>query len=150
MKRILVATDGSASAAEAVAFGVELAAEQEAELIFVHVVPRLDIVPVTGVGGLGAAFPHKPTEHDHVLLEDAAAVAAEHELAPTTVLLRGETVDDLVAYADSHDVDLVVVGSRGRGALAGALLGSVSRGVLGASGRPVLVVRPAAVPALAS
>ena len=44
MKRILVATDGSPSSTEAVAFGVELAAEHVAELIFVHVVPRLDVV----------------------------------------------------------------------------------------------------------
>jgi nucleotide-binding universal stress UspA family protein len=44
-----------------------------------------------------------------------------------------------VAYADSREVDMIVVGSRGRGAIASALLGSVSRGVLRASKRPVLV-----------
>ena len=65
MKRILVATDGSPSSTEAVAFGVELATEHEAELIFVHVVPTLDIVPATGFGGISGAFPHEPSEHDH-------------------------------------------------------------------------------------
>ncbi len=48
MKRIMVATDGSRSSTEAVAFGIELAAEQRAELIFVHVVPFMDVVPATG------------------------------------------------------------------------------------------------------
>ena len=48
MKRILVATDGSPSAMEAVAFGVELAAEHASELMFVHVVPLVDVVPATG------------------------------------------------------------------------------------------------------
>ena len=57
------------------------------------------------------------------------------------MLLRGDTVDEIVAFADSHDVDLIVVGSRGRGAISGALLGSVSRGILGESKRPVLIVR---------
>ena len=150
MKRILVATDGSPSSAEAVAFGSELAVEQEAELIFVHVVPAVDVVPVTGFGGMGGAFQHEPSGYDHALLEDAAAVAGEHDIVSTTALLRGDTVDETVAYADSHDVDLIVVGSRGHGGLAGALLGSVSRGILGESKRPVLIVRAAAVAALAA
>ena len=150
MKRILVATDGSPSSAEAVAFGSELAVEQEAELIFVHVVPAFDVVPVTGFGGMGGALPHEPCGYDHALLEEAVAVAGEHDIVSTTALLRGDTVDEIVAYADSHDVDLIVVGSRGHGGLASALLGSVSRGILGESRRPVLIVRAAAVAALAA
>jgi len=149
MKRILVATDGSPSSAEAVAFGVELAAEHAAELIFVHVVPTLDVVPPSGFGGIGGAFAHEVSELDRTLLDEAAAVAAEHEISSTTAMLRGDTVDEIVAYADSHDVDLIVVGSRGHGTIAGALLGSVSRGVLDESKRPVLIVRAAPVAALA-
>ena len=140
MNKILVATDGSESAAEAVEFGIELAAENEAELILVHVVPALDIVPVSGFG-IGGAFPHEPSLEDHALLERAAAVAEAYGIFPTTVLLAGDTVDEIVAYADSHNVDLIVIGSRGHGAIANALLGSVSRGVLAESKRPVMVVR---------
>lgn len=152
MKRILVATDGSPPSSEAVAFGVELAAEHEAKLIFVHVLPTLDVVPATGIGGafpreISDAFPREPSEHNHLLLEEAAAVAAEHAVLSTTAMLRGDTVDELVAYADSHDVDLIVVGSRGHGTIASALLGSVSRGVLAESKRPVLIVRAAPVAA---
>ena len=149
MKRILVATDGSPSSTEAVAFGVELASEHQAELIFVHVVPTMDVVPVVGLGAIGGAFPHEVSEHDRTLLDEAAAVAAEHEIVSTTAILRGDTVDEIVAYADSCDVDLIVVGSRGHGAIASALLGSVSRGVLAESKRPVLIVRAAPVAALA-
>ena len=145
MKRILVTTDGSPSSTEAVAFGVELAAEHSAELIFVHVVPTIDVVPAAGLGGYGGAFQHELSEHDHLVLEEAAAVASEYEVSSTTVMLRGDTVDEIVAYADSHDVDLIVVGSRGHGTIAGALLGSVSRGVLGETKRPVLIVRASAV-----
>jgi nucleotide-binding universal stress UspA family protein len=147
MNKILVATDGSPSSTEAVAFGVELAVEHEAELIFVHVVPALDVVPAIGFGAIGGAFPHELSEHDRTLLDEAAAVAAEHETASTTALLRGNTVDEIVAYADSQDVDLTVVGTRGHGTIASTLLGSVSRGVLAESKRPVLIVRAASVAA---
>jgi nucleotide-binding universal stress UspA family protein len=143
MKRILVATDGSVSAAEAVEFGVELAADHTAELVFVHVVPAIDVVPATM--WIGGAFPHEPSAEDRAVLEDAAAIAADHGVPSTTALLTGDPVDEIVAYADSHDVDLTVVGSRGHGAFVGALLGSVSRGILSESKRPVLVVRAAAV-----
>jgi nucleotide-binding universal stress UspA family protein len=143
MNKILVATDGSDSAAQAVEFGIELALEHQAELIFVHVVPALDVVPVSGFG-IGGAFPHEPSPEDQRMLDDAAARAEEHDVVPTTVLLAGDTVDEIVAYADSHDVDLIVVGSRGHGAIANALLGSVSRGVLAESKRPVMVVRAGA------
>jgi nucleotide-binding universal stress UspA family protein len=140
MNKILVATDGSDSAAEATEFGIELAAEHGAELILVHVVPALDIVPAMGFG-VGGAFPHEPSIEDRALLEDAAAIAEEHDVHSTTVLLAGDTVDEIVAFADSHDVDLIVVGSRGHGTIANALLGSVSRGVLAESKRPVMIVR---------
>ena len=140
MHKILVATDGSDSAAEAVEFGIELGAEHKAELILTHVVPALDLVPRSGFG-VSSAFPHEPSIEERALLEDAAAVAEEHDVRATTVLLTGNTVDEIVGYADSHNVDLIVVGSRGHGTIANALLGSVSRGILAESKRPVLVVR---------
>lgn len=143
MKRVLVATDGSVSSTEAVQFGVELAAENDAELIFVHVVPAFDVVPSTGFG-LTGAFPHEPTKVDRQLLDDAAAVAIEHGVVSTTALLRGDTVDEIVRYADTHDADVIVVGSRGRSAVSATLLGSVSRGVLREARRPVVVVRAGA------
>jgi nucleotide-binding universal stress UspA family protein len=149
MKKILIATDGSPASAEAIDFGVELAEEHEGELMFVHVVAELDVIPATGFG-LAGAFPHEPTDADRAALDEAAATAAEHGIYCTTAMLTGDTIDEIVAYADSHDVDLIVVGSRGRGAIAGTLLGSVSRGVLRESRRPVLVVRSTPVAAHAT
>ena len=64
-----------------------------------------------------------------------------------SLLASGVPVDEIVACADSIDADMIVVGSHGRGAIATAFLGSVSRGVLHEARRPVLVVRGAPVPA---
>jgi len=143
MNRILIATDGSPSGQEAVDFGIELAADQGASVAFVYVVPVLDIVPMSGFG-LGGAVEHKPTERDTELIDEAQEKAHEAGVAAYSRLLRGDPVDEIVAYADTIDPDLIVVGSRGHGAVTSALLGSVSRGILQEARRPVLVVRGAA------
>jgi nucleotide-binding universal stress UspA family protein len=140
MKTILIATDGSDSGREAVTFGLELAAEQHARAVVAHVEPEVDVVPSGGFGMTGAA-PHELTDHAWSVLEEARALAAEQGIDVETIMLRGETVDELVAYADTIDADLIVVGSRGHGAIASAVLGSVSGGVLHEARRPVLVVR---------
>jgi nucleotide-binding universal stress UspA family protein len=142
MKKFLIATDGSPSAREAVSFGLEFAAEQGAEPIVVHVAPALDIVPTAGFA-VPAAQPHTLSAPDRLALEEASALAAEKGIGARTELLAGNPVDEIVAYADSIDADLIVVGSRGHGALASALLGSVSQGVLHEARRPVLVFRRA-------
>lgn len=141
MKRILIATDGSPASAEAIQFGLELVDEHDAAAIFVHVAPSSDVVPIVGIAGGVPRVPHELDDHDRAPLEAAEALAEERGLPATSKLLVGDVVDEIVAFADSQDVDLIVVGSRGHGAFASALLGSVSRGVVGESKRPVLVVR---------
>jgi nucleotide-binding universal stress UspA family protein len=139
MKRILIATDGSSSAHEAVDFGLELAAEQDSEVTFMHVVPVLER------GAPAFAVPpvlHQVNDGDRKVLLEAAERAGERGIEAKTKLVAGVPVDEIVAYADTIDAHLIVVGSRGRGAIASALLGSVSRGILHEARRPVLVVRP--------
>ena len=140
LQTILVATDGSHASEDAIGFAVDLATEHESELHVVHVVPTIDLAPAAFIGDPGVAFPHEPTQHDYSLLEDAAAIAREQGVAATTALLGGSTAAEIVAYAGSHDIDMIIVGSRGHGSISSALLGSVSLAVLRASKVPVLVV----------
>ena len=147
MERILIATDGSLSAEHAVEIGLELAEEHGAEPIFVHVAPTMEVLPV-GLVGMGAApvsVPHVLDDDDQLSLDKAARLAEDRGLEGRTKLLTGDPAKEIVAYADSVDADLIVVGSHGHGAVASALLGSVSRGVLGRTTRPVLIVREAPV-----
>jgi nucleotide-binding universal stress UspA family protein len=148
MKKMLVAIDGSEASTQAVAVAVELAAEHAAELVFVHVAPTLDVVPWSGFGSTIAAFPHELTHVDLEPLEAAAAVAAEHGVPATTTLVRSNApVEGIVAQAESVDADLIIVGSRGHGAVASVLLGSVSRALLNETRRPLLIVHALKVPA---
>ena len=141
MKKILIATDGSDSAHEALEFGLDLAAEQDAKAFIVHVAPAVDVMPYANFGYVAPSVPHEFDEHDRECLQEAAELAAEKGVDVETGLLKGRPADEIVTYADTIDADLIVVGSRGHGAIASALIGSVSRGVLHESRRPVLVVR---------
>jgi nucleotide-binding universal stress UspA family protein len=147
MKKILIATDGSESAHEALEFGLDLAAEQGARAFVVHVTPMVEVMPYANFGYVGPAVPHEFDEHDRECLQEAAELGAEKGVDVETALLKGRPADEIVTYADTIDADLIVVGSRGHGAIASALIGSVSRGVLHESRRPVLIVRGAQVAA---
>jgi nucleotide-binding universal stress UspA family protein len=146
MKRILIATDGSDSSNDAVDLGLELASEHDSTVYVVHVEPAVDVAPWSAFG-MAAGVPHLTTEQDRAPLDDAVARAEEHGIAVIDELLTGVAVDEIVAFADSHDIDLIVMGSRGHGAVVSAMLGSVSLGVLRETRRPVLIVRTAGIPA---
>lgn len=150
MKKILIATDGSDSGHEAVEFGLELAEEQGAWAHVVHVTPTVDVMSYSNFGFIAPSLPHEFDERDYEPLERAVELATEKGMRIETKLLKGKPADEIVAYADSIDADLIVVGSRGHGVITTVLIGSVSRGVLRESRRPVLIVRGAPVAAKAA
>jgi nucleotide-binding universal stress UspA family protein len=144
MKKILIATDGSPSADEAVEFGIGLALEQQAHVTLLHVLSPVDWTHLDR-GSLVKPIPAELPVHDQAVLAKARGIAAEHGIEAEAVAVAGEPADEIVAHADSIAADLIVLGSRGRGALASTLLGSVSRDVLHEARRPVLIVRGVAV-----
>lgn len=143
MTTIVIATDGSPQAREAVEYGLELAASEHAKAVLLQVMPPTDWTRLDRGNAL-RPLAEEIRLRDAPALIDAAELAVERGVSFTTEVVAGRPADEIVAYADSIGADLIVIGSRGRGAVAGALLGSVSRDVLHESRTPVVVVPSAA------
>jgi nucleotide-binding universal stress UspA family protein len=148
MQQILIATDGSPSAQEAVDVGLELAKEQGADVTFVHVTPSEEIRG--GRGGSHALTHRDEIDESETALKEAAGAADRAGVSYALERFSGETIETIVALADSKNADLIVLGSRGRNPVASAILGSVSQGVLRQASRPVLVVKGSKTPAEAA
>jgi nucleotide-binding universal stress UspA family protein len=139
MKRILIATDGSDGAGLALEEGFSLAAGLDAEAFVVY-------VREAPTSFLGAAYYEdvisEEARHARSVINAAELHAARYDLDVFFEVIEGDRVEAILALARSRDVDLIVVGSRGFGAVKGIVLSSVSSALLHRADRPVLVAKP--------
>jgi nucleotide-binding universal stress UspA family protein len=138
--KILVATDGSDGAKFAVLEAIQLAEELDAELEIISV--RHLPPPALGIPPYYYADPQSDQAEREIV--DRAVAEANAAGVPADGAVLGPSFDaghEIVEAAKRIKCDLIVVGSRGRGAFAGAILGSVSRFVVTHADRPVLVAK---------
>ena len=141
MRTVVAAVDFSDVSPDVVAAAVGLASGADATVWLVHVAaPDPDFAGYsTGPQEVRDAVADA-LRADHRELEALARSAAVPGVRVEPLMVRGPTVDTLVAKAADLAADVIVVGSHGRGALLRAVLGSVSEGVVRRAGRPVLIV----------
>jgi nucleotide-binding universal stress UspA family protein len=144
LKRILVATDFSAPSDAALAYGREFARTFNAQLVVVNVT---DNVMARAFAGDGYVFSDPAMQRD---IEAAArkqidALLSDEDRdqlrAQGVVLTSNTPYVAIVEYAANNNIDLIVMGTHGRGAVAHLLMGSVAERVVRTAPCPVLTVR---------
>ena len=82
----------------------------------------------------------KKFHNEHRQIQEIANRLRKAGLDATALLVHGATVEAILKEASDLDVDMIVVGTHGRGAMYQLLVGSVSEGILHKSPYPVLVI----------
>ena len=144
--RILVPTDGSETSELAVPYAVELAERFEATLFPMYIVDtdalshalgaeQVDRLDAGQFGEMGELHERAATA-----IERAREQIGESSIDVDPVIEAGVPHTEISAFAETNDIDLIVMSSQGRGGVKRALLGSVTDRVTRNTTVPVLVV----------
>jgi nucleotide-binding universal stress UspA family protein len=137
---ILVAIDGSPDADEALEQAIDLAESEHARLTLFSSLATPPAAAYIGTGGgIAATIAADAEAETQAILRTAVDTVPDH-VSVSTVLSSASVRLALIGQIKDGAHDLVVMGSRGRGALRSVLLGSVSHYVLHHSPVPVLIV----------
>ncbi|MDZ4245590.1 MAG: universal stress protein [Dehalococcoidia bacterium] len=155
MFKILVATDGSGYAFQAIDYVRNLAERiADCEITLVNVadttslpvslastnLPETGWVTVDVERGIEALIKQMEAESNKIL-EDSRSKLLAIEKPVYLISLKGSPWKMICDLAEKENFDLLVMGSRGRGRVAGLLMGSISEKVLHCSTSPVLIIR---------
>lgn len=137
VKRILVATDGSATSLEATQVAVGLAKCFDAEIVACFVDPGHTVDPIEAMQDEAAEGVH----HTRAGLTAAIKFCELNGCSVSPIVREGGVADQILEASKEHDVQMIVMGSEGRTGLKKFMLGSVAESVVSHATVPVLVVR---------
>jgi nucleotide-binding universal stress UspA family protein len=143
LNNILVATDFSKASDVALAYGRDLARSYGSALHVLHVAENAFLL----FGGDPATtfVPDQQLEIERSAREQVEALITDDDrtmLRATSAVVTGVGVAQaIVDYVSAHGIDLVIMGTHGRGAVAHLLMGSVAERVVRLAPCPVLTVR---------
>ena len=146
-RRILVPTDASDGARNAMQAASRLATLSGADLIALHVLaPPVPVVSYMGLGVIGAPVPLDaveeliPPERDPALADARRVAGAAGVALDPRQVVAAQPAAAILELAEAEGCDLIVMASNGYGDLMSLITGSTTARVVSGSGRPVLVV----------
>jgi nucleotide-binding universal stress UspA family protein len=140
-RRILIATDGSETANEAAAFGMEMVGCSGAKIYAIYVI---DTTPYRSVSLDKIWSKEILDEFERVGHEATSYVERIGKSVGVEVesrVLRGHPAEKIINFAEDNNIDMIIIGSLGKGGYERFVLGSVSEKVVNHAKVPVLVVR---------
>jgi nucleotide-binding universal stress UspA family protein len=142
LKNILVATDFSEPSAVALAYGRDLARSYGARLHVLHVI---EDVMIRYSSEIGFALPELQADLEKAARRDLDALITSDDRRTLEIVSAMDTSANIpgaiVTYAREHDIDLMITGTHGRGAVSHLLMGSVAERLVRIAPCPVLTVR---------
>lgn len=143
LKNILVATDFGEASDAALAYGRALARNFDARLHVLHVVGNT--LAVAGAEGYAFDASELQSEMEEAARKKLAEIVGEDDRgelkAQTLLRVSGTPALAIVTYAKEANIDLIIVGTHGRGGMAHLFMGSVAERVVRTAFCPVLTVR---------
>jgi nucleotide-binding universal stress UspA family protein len=145
---ILVPTDGSDRALRALEEAVTIGGLANATIHVLYVVDDATIAELATDAGLddvsfdadvNRLFDRFEVVGEHAI-EEIKSAAAEQRVDVITEIRRGIPDEEILAYVDENDIDMVVMGTHGRRGVQRYLLGSTTERVLRRASIPVLAV----------
>jgi len=143
-RRILWPTDFSDASYEALQAANELASHFEAELILLHVVHPIAVVPGPVPGQFnGPAYQRSVEAHALKTLQDITKKKVSDHIKVRTGVLIGPAANAIVDSAIKEEADLIVIATHGETGLQKLVFGSVAEKVVRLTTCPVMTIRPA-------
>jgi nucleotide-binding universal stress UspA family protein len=139
-KRVLIPLDGSALAEQALPHAIAQATHFQAELILLKVVE-----PFPHARGMSLADLEQISQQSRIwadeYLERLATGIQQQGVSVQKVIIEGRPPAGIAEYAETNQVDLIVMSTRGQSGLSRWLMGSVADRVVRGATIPVLLVR---------
>lgn len=142
IQHIAIAVDGSVPSRHAARYGLSLAAQANAKVTLLSVLPPVEVLPLGPLSGYVPLSLPRSDEDIQKIKALFAEIASEHTTVKVTHAVElGPVSETICVWAEHHGVDLIVLGARGLGVARRLLLGSISQQVVQHAPCPVLVWR---------
>jgi nucleotide-binding universal stress UspA family protein len=143
IRKILYATDYSKASDRALEEAINLAKQNEAELLVVHVLEPIPYAAGEEFGGaeLYLKLEDATKRESQTTMDKLIRRLQRSKVKAKSLLLRGSAHDQIVKAAKSKKVDMIVIGTHGRTGLSKLFMGSVAAKVVSTATCPVVTVR---------